>query len=54
VTIPFVQASSVDLREASQPLYLELLDRTLQLREVLLDASIGQLRERFGSQRLHN
>jgi hypothetical protein len=49
VPVAFEQTPPVDLREAPQALDLEQLDRPLQVGELLLDARVGQLRQRLRS-----
>jgi hypothetical protein len=51
--VPLVQASALDLDQPTQPFDLELLDRAVQLGEVLLDPRIRQLRQRLGPKRIH-
>ncbi len=43
---------SLDLGEPAQPLCLEELERSVKLREVLLDPGVGKLREVLGAKRL--
>jgi len=47
-----VRRPPLDLREAAEAFDLQELCRTLQLGEVLLDASIWQFRQYIGSQLL--
>jgi len=49
-----VQAPAIDLGEPAEPFDLELLDRAVQLGEVLLDPRVRQIRQRLGSQRVHD
>ena len=49
MAVALEQAASLDLAQASKPLGLELLDGSVKLCEDLLDASVGQLRQRLGA-----
>jgi hypothetical protein len=49
VTVSLEQPPAVELREPPEAFDLQLLDRSLELREVLLDAGVGQLGQRLGS-----
>jgi hypothetical protein len=48
-----VQASALDLGQPTQPFDLELLDRAVQLGEILFDPRIRQLRQHLGPERVH-
>lgn len=48
-----MQAPAFDLGEPAEAFDLELLDRAMQLGEVLLDPRVRQIRQRLGSQRIH-
>jgi hypothetical protein len=50
--VTLVQASAFDLGQPSQTFDLELFDRAVQLREVLLDPRVRQIRQRLGSKRV--
>ena len=51
--VALVQAPAIDLGEPAEPFDLELLHRTVQLGEVLLDPRVREIRQRLGSQRIH-
>jgi len=52
--VALVQAPAIDLGEPAEPFDLELLDGAVQLGEVLLDPRVRQIRQRLGSQRVHD
>ena len=52
MAIPLEEPSAVDLGQPAEPLHLQLLQRLVELREVLFDAGVRQLEERFRAQLL--
>jgi hypothetical protein len=52
VAVALEQAPALELREPAQPLHLDQLCHPMQLGEVLLDPSVGQVGERLDAERL--
>jgi len=50
VAVALEQPPAVDLSEPTQPLNFELLDSAMQLREVVLDVGVRQLRQHLSAQ----
>ena len=51
MAVPFEEPAPIDLREALKPFEFQELAHSLELGEVLLDASIGKVGERLRSER---
>jgi hypothetical protein len=53
MSVSLEHAPTIDLGDPPQTLHLDEFGDALELLDVLLDASVGELRQRLGAERIH-